>query len=61
MTYREQFKNILSKSSDEEKARVAALLLITASINKSTLDDLDKEIDEDQNKKSKCLCSFELF
>ena len=57
MTYREQFKNILSKSSDEEKARAAALLLITASINKSILDDLDKEIDEDQSKKSKCLCS----
>ena len=57
MTYREQFKNILPKLSSEEKVRVAALLLITASINKSILDDLDKEIDEGQNKKSKCLCS----
>jgi len=57
MTCREQFKNILPKLSSEEKVRVAALLLITASINKSILDDLDKEIDEDQSKKSKCLCS----
>lgn len=57
MTYREQFKNILSNLSDKEKARAAALLLVTCSINKSILDDLDKETDEDQNKKSKCLCS----
>ena len=57
MTYREQFKNIISKLSSEEKVRVAVLLVLAASINKSILDDLDKEIDEDQNKKSKCLCS----
>ena len=57
MTYREQFRNIISKLSSEEKVRVAVLLVLAASINKSILDDLDKEIDEDQNKKSKCLCS----